>query len=72
MYRGSRDGWMSKDFHSLCDNKGATITLIKTDDGWVCGGFTSLSWDTSGSWKCDQLSMLFSVDKQRVFSINED
>jgi hypothetical protein len=26
-YRGSRDGWMAKDFHSKCDNKGATMTL---------------------------------------------
>ena len=27
-YRGSTDGWMLKDFHSRCDDKGATLTLL--------------------------------------------
>ena len=27
-YRGSRDGWMYEDFHSRCDNKGPTISLL--------------------------------------------
>ena len=27
-YRASRDGWMYKDFHSLSDHSGATITLL--------------------------------------------
>ncbi len=28
LYRGSRDGWLAIDFHSRCDIKGATLTLI--------------------------------------------
>ena len=27
-YRGSVDGWMKKDFHSLCDDSGPTISLF--------------------------------------------
>ena len=27
-YRGSRDGWTAKDFHSQCNNSGATISLF--------------------------------------------
>jgi hypothetical protein len=27
-YRGSTDGWMNEDFHTLCDDKGATLTLL--------------------------------------------
>jgi hypothetical protein len=27
-YRGSTDGWMFKDFHNRCDDKGPTLTLL--------------------------------------------
>ncbi len=41
LYRGSRDGWMAKDFHSRCDRKGPTITFFKIKNGDCIGGFTS-------------------------------
>ena len=44
LYRASRDGWMWKDFHSKCDKKGATVTLVKSSVGKVCGGFTCVPW----------------------------
>lgn len=28
LMRGSRDGYTSKAFHELCDNKGPTLTVI--------------------------------------------
>ena len=28
LYRASRDGWTAKDFHSKCDGKGPTLSLI--------------------------------------------
>ena len=41
-YRGSRDGWMDKDFHRMSDGKGPTVTLFKIKDNQHCiGGFTS-------------------------------
>jgi len=41
-YRGSRDGWMSQDFHKLCDGIGPTVSLFKIkENGQVVGGFTS-------------------------------
>ena len=74
LYRGSRDGWKYRDFHDRCDNKGATLTLFKTDDGRVCGGYTSVSWESPKSWefKADPSAFVFSVDHQRVFNINND
>ena len=33
-----------KKFHELCDDKGATVTLITTTEGKTCGGYTSISW----------------------------
>ena len=42
-YRGSKDGFAAKDFHSKCDGKLNTLTIIKTaDSSHFFGG--SVSW----------------------------
>jgi hypothetical protein len=56
----------------LCDNKGPTLTVIKTTAGHTFGGFTTISWDSSSSWKNDTQSFLFSVDKQTKYPIIKD
>lgn len=44
-YRGSRDGWMSKDFYKMSNGKTPTIVLYKIKDNEQCvGGFTSAQW----------------------------
>ena len=51
LYRGSVDGWKPKDFHKRCDNKGPTLTIIKTKGGTICGGFTMQNWESSDGFK---------------------
>lgn len=67
LYRGSRDGWTGKDFHSRCDDKGATISLFKIKDGSCFGGFTSESWLPDIVNKKDNTSMLFNLTHKRLF-----
>ena len=43
-YRASRNGWNSTNFHSCCDNKGPTVTVVKSGN-YIFGGFTEQSWD---------------------------
>ena len=47
LYRATdpNHGFTAAKFHSLCDNKGPTLTLIKTVDGHTFGGFTTACWD---------------------------
>ena len=45
LYRASRDGWASSDFHFYCDNKGPTVTVIKSGND-IFGGYTEQSWDS--------------------------
>ncbi|KAL3772219.1 LOW QUALITY PROTEIN: hypothetical protein ACHAW5_009366 [Stephanodiscus triporus] len=40
LYQGSRDGLSSSAFHSKCDNKGCTLTVIETTCGKVIGGYS--------------------------------
>ena len=43
LFRASRDGFAAETFHSKCDNKGPTITIVKSGDN-IFGGFTEVSW----------------------------
>jgi hypothetical protein len=63
LYRGTRDGFGASDFHRLCDNKGATVVLVRSSEGWVFGGYTPLPWNSSGSYQNDSsgTSFLFTL-----------
>ena len=43
LFRASRDGFAAADFHSRCDNKGPTVTIVKSGNN-IFGGFTEVSW----------------------------
>lgn len=40
----SENGKKGNIFHNICDDQGPTLTLIKTKDNKIFGGFTPLSW----------------------------
>ena len=46
LYRSSRDGIAPTNFHTRCDNKGCTLTIIETTCGRVIGGYSNISWTT--------------------------
>ncbi|XP_068705736.1 uncharacterized protein [Montipora foliosa] len=56
----SRDGWASSTFHILCDGKGATVTIIKVNQ-YIFGGYASISWGSSCSYRYDATAFLFSL-----------
>ena len=60
IYRGSRDGMTSNNFHNKCDNKGPTIVLYKNEKS-IFGGFTSISWSTDGNWHSSPDCFIFTL-----------
>ena len=42
-WRASVDGWGASTFHSRCDGKGPTVTIVRVGR-YLFGGYTSLSW----------------------------
>ena len=42
-WRASVDGWAASTFHSRCDGKGPTVTIIRVGK-YIFGGYTSVSW----------------------------
>ena len=41
----------SKIFHQKCDNKGPTIILYRHINGYIFGGYSSISWSSSGGYQ---------------------
>ena len=62
---------MAKDFHDRCDNKGATVTVIKSSKGRISGGYTQLSWTSPSSAKYykDDSAFLFSVSFSKKYPV---
>ena len=50
LYRASRDGWAASNFHSCCDSKGPTVTVVKSGN-YIFGGYTDQSWDGKSYFK---------------------
>ena len=68
LYRATRDGWHSTDFHRLCDDKGPTVIFVKVSNGRLCGGYCSIGWKSSGNFQRDPDSFLFSLDYLKTYS----
>jgi hypothetical protein len=66
LYRATRDGFSSQAFHSKCDGKGNTITIIKNNLNYVFGGYASSAWNSSGSYINDLNAFLFSLRRAGV------
>ena len=43
LYRASEHGYTAKFFHNYCDDKGPTLIIIKSSEGWIFGGYTTQS-----------------------------
>ena len=61
IFRGSRDGMTANNFHSKCDNQEETITLIKSDKGYIFGGYTPFPWSMDYSYHSSPSSFLFTL-----------
>jgi hypothetical protein len=72
--RDSRDGFKANEFHSRCDSRANTLTMILDTKGNIFGGFTPVKWKSrmwngkkgseSNTWKVDdsQKSFLFALN----------
>ena len=61
LYQGSRDGFGASDFHSHCDTKPNTLTIVKSTSGNIFGGFSSVQWNPNNLWQDDKIAFIFSL-----------
>jgi hypothetical protein len=80
LYRGTRDGQTNKAFHSKCDEKGCTLTVIETTCGKVFGGYSNTAWSSTCVNKGANKAFLFelsgggilSPDKMKLKDANDE
>jgi hypothetical protein len=66
IYTATIDGDLN--FHGKCDSKGPTVIVIKAN-GHIFGGYVSIDWDCSGSFKTDTKSFIFSLTNPKKYNV---
>lgn len=52
-------------FHSLCDGKSSTLSIVKATTGYIFGGYASLPWKSSGGHKKDKTAFIYSLTNEK-------
>jgi hypothetical protein len=68
LYRGTRDGLTNEAFHTKCDNKGCTLTVIVTTCGKVFGGYSNTAWSSNNKWYRANKAFLFALSGGGILS----
>ena len=71
LYKASVDGDISTKFHEKCDKIPNTLVLIHASLDKRFGGFTTKTWDGDDINKKDNDCFIFSIDKMKIYDINE-
>ena len=72
LFRASKDGDTAGIFHEKCNGLPNTLIIIKTKDGKRFGGYTNQSWESNNVYKQDDSAFIFSLDKQKCYSVTEE
>ena len=48
-WRAKTDGWAASTFHSNCDGKGPTVTIIQVGS-YIFGGYTDVPWSSPSKY----------------------
>ena len=67
LYRATRDGFAASNFHSNCDGKENTVTIIETKTNYVFGGYTAAKWHSNG-YISDSNTYVFSLRKLGILT----
>lgn len=61
LYRASRDGLTAEAFHERCDGHAPTLTIVKSEGGFIFGGYTQEAWDMFSDLKVNFVTTLFGL-----------
>ncbi len=61
VYRASRDGFSASSFHSKCNSIPKSLTIIKTTNNYVFGGYTEAAWYSNGQYTSNDNTFIFSL-----------
>lgn len=59
VYRASKHGFSAQNFHENCDGIPKTLTIVKTVNNYIFGGYTQEAWNQSGDYIYDKDAFIF-------------
>ena len=65
-----KDGDSATKFHEKCDNIGPNLSIIKTKENIIFGGFTMNNWGNSINKK-DDLAFVFNLQNKKIYNIKK-
>ena len=68
IYRATKNGGLPSKFHKYCNGISQTLSLIKTNNLSVFGGYAEKEWKNSGGHIRDDNSFLFSFDYMKIYT----
>jgi len=60
LYKATVDGFSADAFHAKCDDKGPTLSVIQSKEGFIFGGYSAQSWGGNG-FKTDHTTFLYTL-----------
>ena len=73
LYKGTKNGDKSLNFHTKVDGIKNTLTLVKSKKGIRFGGFTSEIWNQIGGYgKCDPFAFCFSLELKKIYNCQKN
>jgi len=60
LWKATRDGFEADTFHQRCDDKGATLSIVKSDKNKIFGGLATMSWKAN-RFVHDSSAFIFSL-----------
>ena len=70
-FNALKDGDSAKVFHEKCDNIGPNISIIKTSDNLIFGGFTVNNWSPQTITKKDDSAFIFNFQTKKIHNIKK-
>ena len=71
LYRATEEQYSASIFHQKVDSYKNTIIFIKDINNFIYGGFTTKTWDGNKSYKSDKNAILFNLDKEKYYDVND-
>ena len=61
IHKSTVHGFGAADFHRNCDNKGETLGIIQSTNGYLFGWWTPRAWTSSGSYASETRTIIFTL-----------
>jgi len=69
LYRGSRDTFNASVFHQKCDDAPSTLTVLRSTNGNIFGGYSDQTWQVTNNYKNSKNCWLFSIDHKEKYPV---